>query len=512
MTGSESSKTDMSAASHGADQLSRGTFTIALGQLTFLLTSFVLYAILARWLAPAPYGVLRVAMTVLMWVEITVNNGVPAALQKYLPDPSLSETAVRGVAARVQALIGGSVFAFMFLTAPLLAWLLGDSELAHPLRLAFVDLLGMSAYAYYRGVLNGKRAFRQLASAIAAYALTKLIFSTLLVGLGLGVDGALWGNVASSLGALLVAWLWTRRWPRPAAAGQTIPARQMLAFVLPAVGLTLASNLMLQLDLIGVQVLVDDADQVGFYGAAVQLADAPRLVLLAFSFTLLPTLSRAIAVHDIAQARHTLRQVVRLLALVILPIIALVTATAEGAIRFLFGAAYAPAAPYLAVLIVTYGLYSVYITLTTTLLAENRPGLALAIPTVLLPVAAGAIWLGVTRLGPQGAAIASLIVVGIATLAVSGYVAIRFRPRLDLASLGRVVLASAVLWGAARVGLGSPPLLPGWSPSGLVLLIGYVLLGGLYLGLLLVMGEIRIRDLTQALSGLAVHRPRTRAR
>ena len=472
-------------------QLPRGTFYVALGQATFLLTSFLLYAVLARWLTPEPYGVLRVAMTVLMWVEITVNNGVPAALQKFLPDASLSEQAVRRAAARAQALIGGGVFAVVFLAAPLLARLLGDPSLTAVLRLAFVDLLGMSAYAYYRGVLNGKRAFRQLATAIAAYALTKLVFSSLLVMLGLGVQGALLGNIASSLGALAVAWFWVRRWPRAPAvrdASDVMGERQMLVFVLPAIGLTLASNLLLQMDLIGVQVLVDDGQQVGYYGAAVQLADAPRLVLLAFSFTLLPTLSHAIAARDLAQTRRTLRQVTRLLALAILPIVALVTATAEGLVTFLFSAAYAPAAPYLMVLIFTYAAYSVYITLITTLLAENRPGLAFAIPSALLPVGVAAIWLGVGRIGPLGAALASLAVVGCAALIVAAYVWRRYRPGIDALSLLRVALASAVVWGAARL----------WSPAGLMVPVSYVLLGGLYLGLLLGLGEIRVQDLADA--------------
>jgi O-antigen/teichoic acid export membrane protein len=481
---------------------------VAGGQGVFLLTSFVLYAILARLLAPAPYGLFRVAMTVLIWVEITVNNGVPAALQKFLPDASLSDLAVRRAAARVQAMVGGSVFLAFFLAAPLLAGLLRDPELTGYLRLASLDMVGMSAYAYYRGVLNGKRAFRQLASAIAAYGLTKLLVSSLLVYAGWGVKGALLGNVASSLGGLAVAYLWSRRWPKapvptpsasvsPGGTGRIVDEREILAFVLPAVGFTLASNLLLQIDLMGVQRLVSDGVQVGYYSAAVVLADAPRLILLALSFTLLPSLSHAITASDLPQARSYLRQVIRLLALAILPIVAVVTATAGSLATFIFGAPYRPAGPFLRVLIVSYGAYSVYITLVTALLAENRPRRALAIPLALLPVAAVAIWLGVTWLGPIGAAWASLLSVGSAALIVAVYVARRYRPAVNLGSLARIALASAVVGGAAWL----------WSPSGLWLAIAYVLLGGLYLALLLALRELRLQDLTQVVTWLT--RPKT---
>ena len=477
-------------------QLSRGSLYVAAGQGVFLLTSFALYAVLGRLLEPGPYGLFRVAMTVLIWVEITVNNGVPAALQKFLPDASLSEPAVRRAAARVQALVGGGVFLAFFLAAPLLATLLRDPELAGYLRLASLDMAGMSAYAYYRGFLNGKRAFRQLATAISAYGLTKLLVSSLLVYAGWGVNGALAGNVASSLGGLTVAYLWSRRWPRPPVprgeAGRVVREREILAFVLPAVGFTLASNLLLQIDLLGVQRLVLDDALVGHYSAAVVLADAPRLILLAFSFTLLPSMSRAITAGDRSLTRDYLRQVIRLLALAIVPIVALVAPTAGSLSAVIFGAPYRPAGPFLAVLIVSYGAYSVYITLVTTLLAENRPRRALAIPLALLPVAAAAIWLGVTWLGPIGAAWASLLCVGSAALIVVIYILRRYRPAIDLASLARIALASAIVGGLARL----------WSPSGLWLVIGYLLLGGLYLAILLALRELRLDDLTQVIAWL----------
>ena len=153
----------------------------------------------------------------------------------------------------------------------------------------------------------------------------------------------------------------------------------------------------------------------------------------------------------------------------------------------------------MSVLIVSYGAYSVYITLVTALLAENRPRRALAIPLALLPVAAVAIWLGVRWLGPIGAAWASLLCVGVAATIVTVYVLRRYRPAVDPAlgrSLVRIALASAVVGALAWV----------WSPSGLWLAIGYVLLGGLYLTLLLALRELRLQDLRQVATLLV--RPR----
>jgi O-antigen/teichoic acid export membrane protein len=494
-------------------QLPRGTLYVSLGQGAFLLSGYVLQMILARWLGPSLFGVFVVVMNVLVWVEITVNNGVPSALQKFLPDRSLPEPSVRRAAVRVQAMISVGVFLVLFLVAPWLAALLRDPALTVYLRLAFLDILAMGAYAYYRGVLNGWRAFPQLALTITAYSLTKLLVSSLLVYLGLGVQGALIGNVASSLGGLAVGFLWTRRRGTPEETGDEPPRldegqapyeRQIFVFVVPTILFTLASNVLLGLDLMIVKAMLADADLVGYYGAAANLANAPRLVLLAFSFTLLPSLSHAIAARDDDQTRHYLRQTIRLLALVLLPVIALVTSTARPLVIFVFSDPYQSAAPILTVLIFTYAAYTVYITLVTALLAENRPGWALAIPTALLPVALGAIWLGVSRFGSMGAAFASLLSVSTAAVVVGVYVFRRFRPRVNVRSLARIALASLAVWGGGRL-LSAIPL-AGWGPSAAVLLAGYALLAVLFLGLLLALGEIRLEDL--ALLGTWLSRPR----
>lgn len=498
-------------------QLPRGALYVALGQGAFVVVGYLLHILLSRWLTAADFGLFNVTMSVLVWTEITVNNGVPVALQRFLPDRGLSESSVLGATARCQALVAVAVFVFMFLAAPGLALVLRDPALTGYLRLALVDVLAMAAYAYYRGALNGWRAFRQLSATIGAYSLAKLVAISALVLLGLGIRGALLGNVVSSLGGLAAGYLWTRRRrrrsigdnpvrpdPAPVAEAQAplapaaVSVRSIMAFVLPAALFTLASNVLLGLDLMGVKALVGDADQVGYYSAAVKLAEAPRLVLLAFSFTLLPSLSHAIAAADLERSRHYLQQTMRLLALVLLPILALVSATAEGVILLTFPPSYRSAGPILGVLVFAYAAYTVYITLVTALLAENRPGRALAIPLVLLPVAGAAVWAGVTYLGLPGAALASLLVTVAAALVVVAYVLARYRPAAGplLRSLARVGLASVAVWGLARL----------WSPTGLVLIPAYLLLGGLYLVLLLLLGEVRRQDLAE-LRGL-IPRPR----
>lgn len=485
--------------------LARGIIWVLVGQVTFITTGYALHAFLARWLTPAQYGIFGVAMTLLTWAEITVNNGIPVALQKLLPealarrdDPDAGHTipALKRGAWRWQLALAAGVFAALFFGSPLIAWLLRDPGMTFFLRLAFVDLLTMGVYAFYRGLVNGYRDFMGLGLSIAFYSLTKLVSSVLLVMAGFGVSGALVGNVISSLGGLAgMSWFarrWERRQARPTPAGGAEDAgSRVMRFALPVLLFTLVSNLLVNMDLWGVKALLADDAQAGYYAAALNLANAPRFVLLAFSFTLLPALSGAIADQSWELARTYLRQVMRYLGLLLVPGVMMVIGTAGPLIRLIYSPKFAPSAPILAVLIVSASLYSMYVTLVSALLADDRPGLALAIPLALAPVEVGALVLVTPRWGPVAAAGVSAVTVLGALVLVLVYIFRRFAPRPDVASLARAIVAAGGMFLVTRL----------YVPSGILLFPYFGLLLIIYLTLLIGLGELREED-TALLLGL----------
>jgi len=478
---------------------------VLVGQVAFILAGYLLHAFLARWLTPAQYGVFGVAMTLLTWAEITVNNGIPVALQKLLPE-ALAQAAnpnggggipaIKRAAWRWQLALAVGIFVVLFLGSPAIAWLLHDPAMTFYLRLAFIDLLAMGLYAFYRGMVNGYRDFMGLGLSIAFYSLTKLVCSVALVLAGFGVGGALVGNVISSLGGLAAMVWFTRRWERrqslSAPASETPGAgSRVIQFALPVLLFTLVSNLLVNLDLWSVKALLADDAQAGYYAAALNLANAPRFVMLAFSFTLLPSLSGAIADQSFELARSYLRQTMRYLGLLLVPGIAIVVGTAGPLIRLIYSPKFMPSAPILAVLIVGASLYSTYVTLVSALLADDRPQLALAIPLALVPFELAALRLLIPRWGVLAAAAVSTLIVSGALAMVLVYIFRRFAPRPDLLSLSRAALAAGGMFLLTRV----------YVPHGFLLFPYYALLLVVYAVLLLVLGELHEED-TKLLLGI----------
>lgn len=483
--------------SRDKERLAQGTIYLLLAQAFFVLSIYLLHATLARAFTPAEYGLFSVVMAILTWVEITVNTGIPSAIQKFLAEDTRMASAIEGRALKLQGLNAGLILILLLSLAPFIAAIFRDQSLGFYLRLAALDIPILAFYALFRGVLNGFQAFAQQAITIVTYATTRLGAIVLLVFLGFSLAGAFIGNVLASLVALALALLLSRRLEgrrersvNPeghsglVAMERRVSAGRLFRFALPVILFALSSNLLINIDLYSVKALIADETIVGFYAAAVNLANAPRFVLLAFSFVLLPSLSESIAIQDYEGVRRRLGQVGRLLILILLPAALVVAATSKELVTFVYSAPYSPAAPTLNILIFSAAFYSIYMVLVTVMLAENRPLLAFGVGISLLPLALVANWRLIPLWGVRGAALASALTTFLGLLLSATYTIRRFGIPLPAKSLLKIVLASVAVY-----------LLAGrYSVSGVLVFLNYAFLFSVYIFLLYLLREISLED------------------
>ncbi|UCC75840.1 MAG: oligosaccharide flippase family protein, partial [Anaerolineales bacterium] len=468
-------------------QLGLGTAFVLLGQAAFVLCGYLLHFFLSRAVDPVTFGTYGVIMSVLTWTQNALESGVPWSVRKFLPtDPGAADAILRS-GLRWQMFAALTLYILTMILAPWLASRgLQDSSLTFPLRLAFTDLLTVALYTFYRGALNGLRLFAAHGMSLAAYALGKLAFSVLWVSLGYSLAGALVGNILGSVVGWLAA-LWALQRSAAYRSGATTAAgkrpysgRTILSFALPTVLLTLAGTFLITVGPIGVKALVADGLQVAHYTAAAFLAQAPMLLLTAFSLTLFPHLSGSVAGGHWRLAGTYIYSAMRYLALVLIPGIALVLGTAPQLITMIYPAEYTASAPLLSLLMISTGLYSAYMVFSSAILAEGRVLLALSIPCALVPVSLLATWLLTGRFGAIGAAIAALLSTAAAVLASGAYVLQRFSVRMHWKSLARIAIASVGVFALTRL----------YVPGGALLALYYLILGALYVALLVVLGEI----------------------
>lgn len=478
-------------------RLVRGTIYLLLAQGFFVLSTYLLHATLARAFTPAEYGLFSVVMAILTWVEITINTGIPSAVQKFLAENTEMASVIEGWALKLQGVNATVIFLLLLSLAPLIAALFQDKSLGFYLRLAALDIPILAFYALFRGLLNGLQAFAQQAITIVTYALTRVGAIVLLVFLGFSLAGAFIGNVLASFGALVLAFILSHRLKSrrsrsvnpeghsgPMATEKRVSAGHLFRFAFPVILFTLSSNLLINIDLYSVKALIVDEATVGFYAAAVNLANAPRFVLLALSFVLLPSLSESIAIRDYEGVRRRLGQVGRFLILILLPTALIVAATSKELVTLIYSASYSPAARTLDILIFSAAFYSIYIVLVTVMLAENRPLLASAVGISLLPLALVANWKLIPLLGVMGAALASALTTFLGLFLSATYTIRRFGIPLPAKSFLKIGIASVAVY-----------LLAGrYSVSGVLVFLNYACLFSVYIFLLYLLREISLED------------------
>lgn len=145
----------------------------------------------------------------------------------------------------------------------------------------------------------------------------------------------------------------------------------MIRTSLPLSGSSLLVAVMNRLDYLMLQVL-GDLTQVGYYGAAYRLPNLFERVPQLAMTTLFPVMSQ-LAVRDPRALRRVYRRMQRVMALLVLPMVAGVIWLAPFIVRVWLGANFAPVAPLMRVVILASALVYLGISAGNLLIALNRP-------------------------------------------------------------------------------------------------------------------------------------------
>ncbi len=436
----------------GTTSTTRGTLMLMAGQVVFLISGYAINILLAYKLEQEQYGRYGFIMTLLLWVELFVINGIPTAMQKYLPSGTFNASGLIRMGQRMQVRYTLLVFAAALALAPAIAWIFEDSALTPLFRIAAIDIVLYGMYWFYAGVLGGQRRFQQQAIAAIAYPIGKLISVTVLVFSGFGVAGALVGNwLGSIFGMLAGAWYVRSALGRKSEQVDFLTIRR---FAVPVVLFTISVNFLLNVDFFFVKRLLQERD-LSYYFNAGTLARIPYLVFLAVSFTLLPVLSQAIAEGREEKVREQVRQVLRVLLILLTPVLLFFWQNAEATVLLLYPETYRPAAEVLPLLTLAMTLFTYFYIIETVINADARPGMAFIIAVAAVLVDAVANYMLVPVYGTRGAALGTCAGSLAGILLGGSWMMSRFRSFVPWDTVLRIAVVSALtmaLFSAWQVG------------------------------------------------------------
>lgn len=431
-------------------------------------------AFLTRRLSPHEYGLYTLTISITLWIGSSVHAIFSRATVRCISEADdwrpIGTTALRlysGVS------LGAAVG--LWLAAPMVASFYAEPTLNILLRLLALDIFFFCLTQAHRGILIGLGGFRQRAWLGAARIVAKLVFTVSLVMCGFGLVGAVLGSLGSSLAELIVSRFFVR--PR-LFASDAAPFARLWSYAAPLAVTTVCFSLYGKLDVLLLKSLGATMAQVGFYGAAQQIASLLNVFAISFSGLLLASLSRLWRIGEIESARQFGGNATRTV-LLLLPIAGLVAGAAEEIVVLALGENFLPAASVLAILIFAVFAMIMVSVAMTILVAAGKPRWTLFFSGPLVVFVFVGHLMFIPRLGMLGAALVAGGGAGVCALAAIGVVQRFFGIAPPASTCWRSLLVCGAAYGMASF----------WQVSPALVLCKLPLIVLVCLGLFLLLGE-----------------------
>jgi stage V sporulation protein B len=463
--------------------MAKGTIYLIIANVVFSIAGYIIHFGLGRYLGPVEYGTFGVVLNLMTIVNLFMTSGIPLSASKYIAEDNAKTGYVIREANRVQMAFGALIFVLYLSLAGVIASLLRDSSLTPYIRISALAIPAYALYSIYNaGYLNGLRKFGRQAIAISGVSLAKVAATFILVFVGFGIYGAIAGYVFGALVGFLIAW----RFIGAVSKSETsFGWRRLITFGVPTTAFAVVFYLLLSIGLLMVKAMESGGVEVGYYTAANNVANISYFLFIGLATSLFPSISKATASNHTELTRSYIRQSIRYMLMLLVPIALLINATSADLLTLVYSRQYIEAANPLSVLVFGIGLLSTFYILANIIMGSGKPWIVLGIALPLVGINMGLNIYLIPKYALTGAAWATTITGLLGMSAAAIYVFWRFKALISAKSLGRICLASVVIYVIA-LQLSLPPR---WLP------LIYIGLFALYAGILWLTRELNKGDL-----------------
>jgi exosortase len=331
------------------DTIVRNTFWYGLVTVAGLAAGLVMSIVLARGLGPHAMGDYSYLLWIARVVTAVATLGFAVATTRYTAE-ALGRGDRGGAAAFVHFFARRQLLATAVVAAallPLAAWL-APGNLRWPLVIVALGLFPTTLEAIYTHAVHGAQRY-DLTTQVSTFKMVLFLLSAVaVVGLGGGILALVAGTtIATTISCGLqrrqVRQLYTAR---PDAIAP--PARaEMRAFLLPLSVVAVLDTIVWDRSELLFLRLYTSSEEIAFYSVAFGLATRAMVAPHVVAGTLLPALATLHGREARGDFQQLYREALRAVALVGVPLTAVVAALAPGVVHVLYGAPYAAVAPLL---------------------------------------------------------------------------------------------------------------------------------------------------------------------
>ena len=458
-----------------------GTLYLLVSQVIFLITGYIIQIGLGRYLGPSGYGIYSIIIYISMALVVILSTGIPQAVSKYISENECQKNSVltTGFILLLPSTIIISIS--LFFCSGWLATIFNDYSLKRYIELISILIPPYAILYLMIGYYNGIMDYRMQSLLYILYNISKPIMIFIFVLMGYSVWGALLGFSVSSIIPVFIS-LYFIIIPDLLRSNR-FPLKKILNFSIPIIIFYFTINLIMSMDLFFVKRILITDEFPGFYSAASMVARVPYFLIAAATTALFPAISSSMS--DSLRLREYIRESLRYSLLFLLPITAMVVGSSTQLVVLLYSDAYKAAGYPLEMLTIGMSIFSIFTLLATILSGCGRPRIAMILSLIILMADIPLNLLMVPVWGMVGAAIATTVSSAIGLILAALYVYKLQGTLTPIDSTVKIFFASLMLYAAIYyLGL-----------NGGYLLLGYAVVGALYLPLLLLLGELKPKDI-----------------
>lgn len=474
--------------------LARSFLWLTVGEIFFNLSGYIVHSGAGRLLTPADYGRYGLIVTLTVMIIDLVANGIPISMSKYISeyhgsDPAMIK-AIKRKAFILQMIVIGAITLLFYIITPVLSNILGDPSLTPLFRISLFILPAYALDTYYFYYYTGIHQFN-LQSGL------KVVRSVLRVTLILGLimvwklKGAIAGYIFVNLAGFLIAWIIDMAWlskKNPLPKNILLPDfkwKKLLDYAWPITLFIIFYEILISLDIYFIKGILHNDYLTGIYNSALLVARIPYYLFYAMTLILLPSISKSTSSNDFERAREILRQSLRFMIIVLVPVVVLIAVFAGPTISFVFGDEYLPGIPSLQILTFGIGFLSVFYVLSFALNGAGKVKVPMFIAFFGMLLNAILNYFMVSAYGIIGSAIATSITSFLTMLVVIYYSHKYFQKIIDLGVLAKIIIGGIFLLALSMF----------FPPKNYIFIAWSVILTFIYLVFLYIIKAIRYDDL-----------------
>lgn len=439
----------MSLASTLADRF-KAAFT---GQVVSATSGAILTVVLTRLLDPDRYGLLFLAISVLMIINVYSELGIGRSTAKYIAEyKETNPGQLRHILSFGFLFNSGTIIIIclaLLFTHEHIAQLIGEPDLVLFLLLGVLFIAFSAILTFVRDTLQGFEAIEASAFVQVINMVARVIFAIGLVLIGYGAIGALIGYILAYLLASLVGLVYLYRSYYQRYTGETVESglkRRIAEYTIPLTATNTANKLEKQVDTILVGFFIGPVE-VAYYTLGKQVVQFIETPILALGFTLAPTFEAQKAKGNPDTLARIYQKGLSNTLLLYIPAAAGLVLVAKPLVELVFGSEYLGAIPVLQILAIYTVLRSVTKLTGSGLdyLGRARERAIVRGISAVLNVALNLVL--IPMIGAVGAAIATTITYSIYTLATLYIVhtEIDLHIRALLRHIGSVLVVTGVM-------------------------------------------------------------------